>query len=158
MPPGDLASCAGETPPCPCRRPGSVFARETAPLVCPGSGTGLGGCRATLCSVFRHLTSYGRSGPSSRTSSPPSTSISSGETRGRGEEAEGVGAKDSPNGTSRVHASASVSPPASQGQGSVLRGRSAAGAALKEPGVHAPALPAWRAITLSLPPPAALGP
>lgn len=69
-----------------------------------------------------------------------------------------MGAKDSPNGTSRVHSSANVSPPASQGPGVSAPGEVRSRSSSEEPGVHAPALPAWRAMTLSLPPPATLGP
>lgn len=162
MPPGDLTSCAGETPLCPCQHPGSVFSRETAPLVYPGSGTRLGGCRATLCSVCRHLTSSGHSGPSSRTSSPPSTSISSGETRGRGEGGGGRKLRVWGQRTAQMERPESTPLLAcphqpARARGSVLRGRSAAGAALGGAWSSC-TCPAWRAITLSLPPPATLGP
>lgn len=107
------------------------------PLAHTGSGPGLAGHRATLCSVCRLLTFSGRSGPSSRTSSPPSTSISSGEhrlTRGRGQ-AEGgrkltvwgqrTAQKERPEST---HLLTCPHQPA-RAPGSVLQGRSGPGAA-----------------------------
>lgn len=48
-----------------------------------------------------------------------------------GEGSRGCGGKGQPKWMSRVHSSANVSPPASQGPGSVLQGRSGAGAALR---------------------------
>lgn len=64
MLPSDLTSCAGETPPCLCQRPSSVFSRVTVSLPPMGSMAGLGGCHATLSALFAGISLFlGTLGP-----------------------------------------------------------------------------------------------